>query len=150
MRYYIDCEFDGHGGDLISMALVRTRRDSLMIVVSDAVVNDQWVKDNVMPVLHKDSAGETVFANKHGVGAAIADFIADDWRPVIVADSPVDIGRFCAAISTGIDGGWANTPYERMTFEVRNVDCYPTNLEGAVQHNAWWDAMALREKVFLL
>jgi hypothetical protein len=31
-----------------------------------------------------------------------------------------------------------------MTFEVHNVDCYPTALEGAVQHNAWWDAMALR------
>jgi hypothetical protein len=24
------------------------------------------------------------------------------------------------------------------------VDCYPTTLEGAVRHNAWWDAMALR------
>lgn len=34
--------------------------------------------------------------------------------------------------------------YPRMTFEVHNVDCYPTTMKGAVQHNAWWDAMALR------
>jgi hypothetical protein len=24
------------------------------------------------------------------------------------------------------------------------VDAYPTTLDGAIQHNAWWDAMALR------
>lgn len=62
-------------------------------------------------------------------------------------DSPVDIGRFCQAISTGDDGGWASTNYERMTFTVENVDCYPTDLPGAIQHNAWWDAMALRHKL---
>lgn len=33
-----------------------------------------------------------------------------------------------------------------MTLEVNNVDAYPTELEGAVQHNAWWDAMALRHR----
>lgn len=65
----------------------------------------------------------------------------------IIADSPVDIGRFCAALSTSEDGGWASADYPRMTFEVHNVDCYPTTLPGAVQHNAWWDAMALRHLV---
>ena len=24
------------------------------------------------------------------------------------------------------------------------VDAYPTDLPGAVRHNAWWDAMALK------
>jgi hypothetical protein len=57
----------------------------------------------------------------------------------------VDIGRFCAAISTAANGGWASADYPRITFEVHNVECYPTTLPGAVQHNAWWDAMALRE-----
>lgn len=31
-----------------------------------------------------------------------------------------------------------------LRFEVSNLDAYPTDLPGAVQHNAWWDAMALR------
>ena len=35
-----------------------------------------------------------------------------------------------------------NIPH--LSFEVHRVDAYPTALPGAVQHNAWWDAMALR------
>lgn len=147
MRYYIDCEFDGHNGALISMALVRNRRDSLMIVVLDTEVKDPWVRENVLPILHNDQAGETVFCTANAVGANIGDFLGEDQHPIVIADSPVDIARFCAALSTGLDGSWANTPYPHMTFEVHNVDCYPTALKGAVQHNAWWDAMALREKL---
>lgn len=44
-------------------------------------------------------------------------------------------------------GQVASADYPTMTFEVHNVDCYPTTLPGAVQHNAWRDAMALREKL---
>lgn len=146
-RYYIDCEFDGHNGPLLSMAVVRSRRDSLMVVVEGIDVTDQWVRENVLPILHSDSAGETAFVTANGVGAVLGDFLADDPHPVIIADSPVDIARFCSALSTGVRGDWASTPYPRMTFEVHNVDCYPTTLAGAVQHNAWWDAMALRAKL---
>lgn len=146
MRYFIDCEFDGHGGPLLSMALVRSRADS-MIAVTDAKPSDPWVIANVMPVMHKDAAATTYFCGPNNVGAALRKFIGDDQAPVIIADSPVDIGRFCQAISTGDDGGWASTDYPRLTFEVHNVDCYPTDLPGAVQHNAWWDAMALRAKL---
>lgn len=32
----------------------------------------------------------------------------------------------------------------RLTFEVHNVNAYPTTLPNAVQHNAWWDAVALQ------
>jgi hypothetical protein len=81
------------------------------------------------------------------VGSALRNFIGNCTRPIIVADSPVDIGRFCAALSTGDDGGWVSTGYQRMTFEVHNIDCYPTDLPGAVQHNAYWDAMALRHRL---
>lgn len=147
MRYYIDCEFDGHNGALLSMAVVRSARDSLMVVVEGVEVTDPWVRDNVVPIIHSDRAGETAFVRPNGVGAVLGDFIGDDPHPVIVADSPVDIARFCAALSTGVGGGWASTPYARMTFEVHNVDCYPTTLPGAIQHNAWWDAMALRAKL---
>ena len=81
------------------------------------------------------------------VGPSIRSFIGDDNQPVIIADSPVDIGRFCTAISTGSDGNWASTDYPFMQFEVHNIDCYPTDLVGVVQHNAWWDAMMLRDKL---
>lgn len=70
-----------------------------------------------------------------------------DEHPVIIADSPVDIARFTDAVSTDEYGNWVATGYPRMTFEVWNVDCYPTKLAGGVRHNAWRGTMALKEKL---
>jgi hypothetical protein len=148
-RYYIDCEFDGHNGALLSVAIVRDDglATSLHLTIR-AIAYDSWVIKNVVPLLDShDATMDAANVFPDAVGAFLRQFIGDDPQPIIVADSPVDIGRFCQAISTGGDGGWASTSYERMTFIVENVDCYPTDLPGAIQHNAWWDAMALRHKL---
>jgi len=142
--FYIDCEFDGHDGPLLSIAMVRDDGYSLHVEV-DAKAHDPWVVANILPRMHLHKATRKVRgAPPHEVGQVLRAFIADCRAPTIIADSPVDIGRFCRAISTGPDGGWQSAGYPSMTFIVRNVDCYPTTLEGAVRHNAWWDAMALR------
>lgn len=142
MRYYLDCEFDGHNGPLLSLALVRDNSSGIYIATT-AEAKDPWVVANVVPLIDRHSCRMAVRCAPNEVGAVIRTFIDCD-APTIVADSPVDIGRFCRAISTGRDGEWASAEYPRMTFEVHNVDCYPTDLANAVQHNAWWDAMALR------
>lgn len=147
MRYYIDCEFDGHNGPLLSMALVTDGEDSIHIRVNAADPLDPWVAANVIPIMDAHKAKSAAWANPNDVGPIVRAFIGKDDCPTIIADSPVDIARFCQAVSTGAGGGWASTNYPAMRFEVHNVDCYPTTLEGAVQHNAWWDAMALREKL---
>ena len=146
MRYFLDCEFDGHAGPLLSLALVSEVGLGLH-VRTQARASDPWVIENVEPLMDNHRAHLQVECEINQVGGKIRAFLGIDDAPVIIADSPVDIGRFCTAISTGEDGGWASADYPRMTFEVRNVDCYPTTLPGAVQHNAWWDAMALREKL---
>ena len=146
MRYFIDCEFDGHGGALLSMAMVREDGFGLHVRTTEQAL-DPWVARNVVPLLDSHEAHCSVTLPVEKVGSALRKFIGPAESPVIVADSPVDIGRFCAALSTGEDGGWASTDYPRLTFEVHNVDCYPTDLPGAVQHNAWWDAMALRHRL---
>lgn len=146
MRYYLDTEFDGHDGALLSLALVRDEFDNIYIRTNETAT-DPWVLANVIPLMARHAAEWTSTLHLNEVGTKIRQFIGKDQEPVIVADSPVDIGRFCRALSTGRDGGWASAEYPRMTFEVHNVDCYPTTLPGAVQHNAWWDAMALREKL---
>lgn len=143
--FYIDCEFDGHGGPLLSIAMVRDDGRSIHITTKETA-RDPWVLENVVPLLEKHSADTAEMLDISDVGAALKAFIGDCDHPVIIADSPVDIGRFCAAISTGPDGGWASTDYPRMAFGVENVDCYPTTVPGAIQHNAYWDAMALRAK----
>lgn len=143
-KFYIDCEFDGHNGPLLSIGIVRDDGYGAHIRVERQAF-DPWVLANVIPFMHSHRADLPMALPPNDVGGQLRAFIAGCEHPVIVADSPVDIGRFCQAVSTNAQGGWQSNGYPRMSFEVYNVDCYPTELEGAVQHNAWWDAMALRE-----
>lgn len=71
-------------------------------------------------------------------------YFAPDMAPHVIADWPVDIQHLCDLLITG-PGTMIDIP--GITFEVKRVDAYPTTLAGAVQHNAWWDAMALRHKL---
>lgn len=145
--YYIDTEFDGHGGALLSFAMVRDDDYSIHIKTNQNPA-DPWVAQNVMPAMKRHNADIAITGiTPNEVGRYLRLFIGDDKAPIIKADSPVDIARFCQAISTDDRGNWASAEYPRMTFEVHNVDCYPTILTGAVQHNAWWDAKALKEKL---
>lgn len=141
--FYIDCEFDGHDGPLLSIAMVRGDGYSLHVEVIETA-KDPWVVANVMPIMDAHNADVMRVADPNYVGSVLRQFIGDCVTPTIIADSPVDIGRFCRAISTAKDGKWQSTDFSRMQFIVHNVDCYPTTLDSAVQHNAWWDAMALR------
>jgi hypothetical protein len=144
-RFYIDCEFDGHNGPLLSMAVVSEDDDGIYMIVTDGPIDcSPWVTENVIPLMDKHRSPKSAFVNTNDFGYVIREFIGDCKNPIIIADSPVDISRFCQALSTGSDGEWASADYPYMQFEVHNVDCYPTALAGAVQHNAWWDAMALR------
>lgn len=142
-RVYIDCEFDGHNGPLLSVALVREGGDSIHIR-ADAEPMDLWVRQNVLPLMdsHKAARSEKVYA--YEVGGVIRSFLGEG-SPVIVCDSPQDARYFSQALTTAPDGGYAPFTLDGLTIEVHGVDAYPTTLEGAVQHNAWWDAMALRE-----
>lgn len=144
-HFYIDCEFDGHNGPLLSIALVKDDGRGIHIATT-VEASDPWVLANVVPLIDRHECKMAVRCLPDEVGAAIRTFL-DCESPVIIADSPVDIARFCRALSTGIDGQWASADYSMMRFEVHNIDCYPTILPNAVQHNAWWDAMALRHAI---
>ena len=146
MRYYIDCEFDGHNGPLLSIALVAEDGRSVHIE-ADAKATDPWVLQNVVPLMDQHDATDCTRVAPNEVGEMIRWFIGDCAAPVIVADSPQDIRYFAQTLTTGPNGGYAPFCFERMTFEVHGVEPYPTDLPGAVQHNAWWDAMALRHKL---
>lgn len=149
MRYYLDTEFDGHGGPPISLALVREDGESIYLVYQ-RTATDPWVQDNVIPILWdmpEKFEGRSIQCLPHWVSAArgaqfIADFLQGDDYPFILADWPDDIAYLCRALITG-PGQMVETQ-PTLAFCVRRVDAYPTTLPGAVRHNAWWDAMALR------
>lgn len=146
MRYFLDCEFNSKDGELLTFALVREDKTSLYIGVLEHVgVNlDPWVAENVVP--HFDKAKIRLrwrwLAN---IREDLEAFFAGDKRPHIVADWPDDIAYFSKLVLGEVPGTMINVP--GFTFEVVRVDAYPTNLEGAVQHNAHWDALALMFKL---
>jgi hypothetical protein len=144
MKYYVDCEFDGHNGPLLSIALVREDGESVYSRTTNKA-EDPWVQENVIGVMY-EAPTPCVMMPEDMVGGSLRFLIGGDHKPVIVADSVVDIARFCKAVSTSNDGSWHSVD-GNICFEVHDVAAYPTTLEGAIQHNAWWDAMALREKL---
>lgn len=146
--YFVDCEFDGHNGPLLSIALVNIdASDSLYIMTSNVVAKDRWVQRNVLPFM-RDHLCSTVYeVPLLQVGETIRYWLKDNLEIKVVSDSPIDIYRFCQAIMTDSAGEWQSSGAKRMDFSVINVDTYPTVLEGARQHNAWWDAMALWAKI---
>lgn len=145
MRYYLDTEFDGLGGRLISLALVRDDGDSFYYDARLHAVGDSWVRANVLPLVACVPDHVVIHTDEwRGAGDLIERFLHGDEDPVIVTDWPDDIRYFCELVVTG-PGTMIDVP--GLRFEMHRVDAYPTDLPGAIQHNAWWDAMALREKL---
>lgn len=149
MKYYIDCEFDGHNGPLLSIAMINTYGLSCHFSTTEEAINP-WVLEHVIPNINKHDADVADRRPLKHIGPALLHFIAvsslmSDTEHTIIADSPVDIGRFCVAISTDKNGDWAPVDFPLLRFEVHNVDAWAdfTAPHGAVRHNAYWDAMAL-------
>lgn len=140
MKYYLDCEFDGYGGPLISMGLVAEDSCELYFVMRETALN-LWVRANVMPYIEKEHPLGGRLLTKEHAADAIAQFLRDDDNPVIVTDWPADIRYFCDLIE--FPGG-NMADIASLKFELHRVDAYPTTLKGAIQHHALWDARALK------
>ena len=140
MNFYLDCEFDGWMGPLISLALVREDGEEFYWAIGDneGRVKDPWVRENVLPILRVEGAEPN---HVNGLAEGIQRFVGCVENVHIIADWPDDIAYFCRAMIVGA-GQRIDTP--PLTFEVRRVDAYPTKLTGAVRHNALWDARALK------
>lgn len=141
MRYFLDTEFNEFGGQLISLALVNEGGDRELYVSTQCPRPGPWVKENVMPIV-KCAGADPIEIQPDEFGRAIQWFLADDKLPTIIADWPDDIRYFCQAIITA-PGEMVSIP--RLQFQMLRIDAYPTDLPGAVQHNALWDARALRQ-----
>lgn len=127
---YLDTEFNGFGGELISLALVGDTSEFYSVLPPPAVI-DPWVLENVMPRLFRDADSHEVFQKRLSV------WLGQFERIHIVADWPDDIAYFCRALITG-PGERIDTP--PLTFEIRR----DLGSEGSrMPHNALADACAL-------
>jgi hypothetical protein len=145
LRYFLDTEFNGFGGTLLSLALVREDGPSLYLIYESPPELDPWVRRHIIPKLRQVPAGVEPQGVAQATGArAIAAFLAGDSNPRVFADWPDDIRLFCQALMLGPG---LTVLIERLAFVILRVEPYPTDIEGAIEHNAVWDALALRRRL---
>jgi 3' exoribonuclease, RNase T-like len=146
MRYFLDTEFNGFAGELISLALVPEHGDQefyAVLPLPDHV--HSWVARNVVPYLHSVPVGlDGDRTSRLEAATGLAHYLAGDEDPVIVADWPEDIAHFCALLVTG-PGDMA--PVGSLRFEFLSSPGFSTSVNSKVPHNALHDARALRDFV---
>jgi len=145
VRYFLDTEFNGFGGGLISLGLAGEEegRDYYVVVPLDEQPND-WVARHVMPYLRQ--VPDMLYNELDPIAAAhdLAAHLRSDPDPEIIADWPEDIALFCRLIQTG-DGDIADIG--SLRFRMLRTPGFSTARNSKVPHNALHDARALRDFV---
>ena len=143
MRYFLDTEFNGFGGDLLSLALVPEDGDQdYYVVIPFEGAWHPWVEKHVVPYL--ESVPPMLLNRLDRVAAAhdVAAYLANDPDPVIVADWPEDIALFCRLL---LVGETEIVDIRHMRFEFHRTPGFSTARNSRVPHNALHDARALRD-----
>lgn len=147
LRYFLDTEYDGWGGALISLALVAESGEELYLVLDHQPV-DPWVQRHVMPFL--DSVPESQRSprlSRPAAAEALAFFLGGDSDALIVADWPEDIAQMSMLLVTG-PGTMVALP--SLRFELVAMTGFSTAANSAVPHNALHDARSLRDHLTAL
>jgi len=148
LRYFLDTEYNGWGGALLSLALVPDDGEELYLTLDWEGTREQWVERNVVPYL--DSVPQSLVSprmSRADAARAVAHYLAGDRDPLIVADWPEDIALFNALLVTG-PGLMAEVP--PMRFQFMPLSGFSTAANSRVPHNALHDARALRDHVLSL
>lgn len=146
MRYFLDCEYNGFGGALLSLALVPEHGgEELYLVFDCAEPIDPWVQRNVMPFIGQvpDNLRLPVMGREQAAHA-IAMYLGGDGDPEILADWPTDIELLCGLLSFA-PGQMVALPETR--FRLLVLGSFSPAENSAVPHNALHDARALRDHV---
>ncbi|CAN5666095.1 hypothetical protein BH11PSE6_BH11PSE6_19440 [soil metagenome] len=137
MRYFLDVEFNGFCGELISIALVPEQDGAAPFYEAlDCAKPTPWVADHVLPVLRTAPIPRTLMASR------FAAYLANDENPVLIADWPEDIAQ--AAMLMVIAPG-RRVALDRITFRMIDSIGFDAAALSAVPHNAYHDALALRD-----
>ena len=145
LRYFLDTEYNGWGGALLSLALVAENGEELYLTLDWEGRLDEWVERNVVPYL--DTVPDTLVCprlSRPDAARTVAHFLAGDAEPLIVADWPEDLAQLNALLVTG-PGVMVEVP--RLRFEFVPLAGFSTAANSAVPHNALHDARALRDHI---
>jgi hypothetical protein len=142
MRYFLDTEYNGFGGSLISIALVPEIGDhEFYAVLPLPETLHPWVVRHVVPYLRMVPDGFHYDMTRDEAGDELAHYLAGDANPIIVADWPEDIAHVCMLLMPRA-GEIVNVP--SLEFVMLRTPGFSTANNSRVPHNALHDARALR------
>lgn len=145
MRYFLDTEFNGFGGALLSLALVPEDGEEFYATLACDVPLFPWVEQHVAPYLDHVPVGlVSERLSRRDAAIALSHYLAIDPEPVILADWPEDIAQFCNLLMTGPG---EMVPVPRTAFELVPLGGFSTAANSAVPHNALHDARALKDHI---
>jgi hypothetical protein len=146
MRYFLDCEYNGFGGALLSLALVPEDGGEELYLTFDCVGSvEPWVERNVIPYLDQvPDALRLPRIGREAAAQAVAMYLAQDGEPEILADWPTDIELLCGLLSFA-PGRMVAVP--ELRFRLLRLGRFSPAENSAVPHNALHDARAFRDHV---
>ena len=145
MRYFLDTEFNGFGGALLALALVPEDGGEFYATLECADPLEPWVAQNVIPFLDMVPVGlKAPRLGRREAADALAQYLAMDPEPEMVADWPDDITYFCSLL---LIGPGQMVPVPPLKFRLLPLPGFSTAANSKVPHNALHDARALREHV---
>ena len=141
MKLFLDVEFNGERGELISLALVPEDGEHTFYEVLRidepfwlATTATPFVKEHVLPVLGQLPIPWNLYLTR------LDNYLAYFRDVHVIADWPADFEHLCAALSAiGAAGGY--TSCVELTMQLVNTP----KLNSAIPHNALEDAKALRD-----
>jgi hypothetical protein len=148
LRYFLDTEYNGSGGALLSLGLVSEAGEELYLTLDWDGPLEPWVERHVLPYLDTVPT-ELVGPRMSRADAArtISHFLAGDPDPLIIADWPEDIAQFSMLLVTG-PGVMAEVP--GLRFQFVSMSGFSTAANSKVPHNALHDARSLRDHILSL
>ena len=145
MRYFLDTEFNGFGGALLSLALVPEDGGEFYVTLECDEPLHPWVERNVIPFMDHVPVGlQAPPIGRNEAAEALSHYLTMDPAPVIVADWPDDIALFCTLLLTGPGD---MVPVPPLTFRLVPLAGFSTAGSSRVPHNALHDARSLRDHV---
>lgn len=134
MKLYLDTEFNGHGGELISMAIVSAYGHAWYQARRVESRIGPWVQEHVIPKLDTSPIHSEVFRMD------FQRWIKDFDNPEIICDWHADAEHFCKLL----EGPDFTTSLD-FPCRITILKTPPGQPVSANPHNALSDAIALRD-----
>ena len=148
MRYFLDTEFNGFSGALLSLALVPIDGEEFYVTLECGEPLHAWVERNVIPFLDHVPVGLVSPRLKRADAAmAVSAYLAADPEPELIADWPEDFTQFCSLLMTGPG---QMVPIPTLTLRLVPLPGFSTAANSAVPHNSLHDARSLRDHILSL